>query len=283
MWKKNVETFLGCESNFHDAQTVIFGVPFDATTSYRPGTRFASKSMRAESFAMETYSPYQDKDLSEIQVFDKGELELPFGNTERVLQEIYRTSKEIYLAGKKPCMIGGEHLVTLAAVQACVEQYPSLHVIQLDAHTDLREDYLGEKLSHACVMRRVWELTGDKRIFQFGIRSGEKEEFLWAEKHTKLQKYNLNGLEKIVRELVGKPVYFTLDLDVLDPSALPGTGTPEPGGISFRELLAGIELIKELDIVGFDMNELSPALDPSGTSTATACVILREMLLAFTK
>ena len=180
MWSKNIETFLGCEREFEEADTVIFGAPFDSTTSYGPGTRFASRTMRGESYGLETYSPYQDKDMEEIHVFDGGDLELPFGNTTRVLEDIEACTKRILDAGKRPCMIGGEHLVTLGAARAVVKKYSDLRVIHFDAHTDLREDYLGETLSHATVIRRFYDLVGDGKIHQFGIRSGEREEFYWA-------------------------------------------------------------------------------------------------------
>lgn len=278
---KNISTFIGCDSAYEDAQLVLFGAPFDCTTSYRPGTRFASSAMRSESYGIETYSPYQDKDLEDLRIFDGGDLELPFGSAQRALAQIEAFAARVLGDGKLPCMLGGEHLVTLGAVRAAVKKYPGLHIVHFDAHADLREDYLGETLSHATVMRRVWELVGDGRIFQFGIRSGERAEFLWAREHVFTHKFDLNGLDKIVESLRGKPVYFTLDLDVLDPSAFPGTGTPEAGGVSFSELMRAVEALKTLDIVGFDMNELSPVYDQSGASTAMACKLLRELILAF--
>lgn len=283
MLNKNIETFIGCESSFEDASLVIFGAPFDSTTSYRPGTRFASKTMRAESFGLETYSPYQDKDLEDICVFDAGDLELPFGNTNRVLDEISSITKTILDANKTPIMIGGEHLVTLGAFREIYKKYPDVYVIHFDAHTDLREDYLGEKLSHATVIKRVHDLVGDKKIYQFGIRSGEKTEFEFAKKHNYINNFNLDTFSEICEKLKGKPIYFTLDLDVLDPSCFPGTGTPEAGGIFFMELLNAIIKLSELNVVGADINELSPIYDQSGISTAIACKILREILLSIGK
>ena len=185
--------------------------------------------------------------------------------------------------GKLPFMIGGEHLVTLGAVRAVAQKYDDLHIIHFDAHADLRDDYLGVKLSHACVLHRCYDIVGDNRIFQFGIRSGEREEFEFAKAHTYMHKFDLSGLDSIVNELADKPVYFTLDLDVLDPSEFPGTGTPEAGGISFTELLKAVITLSKLNIVGLDMNELSPIYDQTGRSTALACKILREMLLSFYK
>ena len=236
--EKNIHTFIGCDSEYDESKIVIFGAPFDSTTSYRPGTRFASSAMRNESFG---------------------------------------------ISGKLPCMIGGEHLVTLGAVRAAVKKYPDLHIIHFDAHADLRDDYLGQKLSHACVMRRCHELVGDGKIFQFGIRSGDREEFLWGKNHVTTNKFDFTGLEKIAEKILNKPVYFTLDLDVLDPSCFPGTGTPEAGGVSFTELMSAIKSVSALNVVGIDVNELSPMLDQSGASTALACKLLREILLYFYK
>ncbi len=276
-----MQTFLGCDKPYEKADTVIFGAPFDSTTSYRPGTRFASRTMRAESYALETYSPYLDADVEDLRVHDGGDLELCFGDTQTALGAIEDKTAQILADGKRPVMIGGEHLVTLGAVRAAAKKHPDLHVIHFDAHTDLREDYLGATLSHATVMRRVWDILGDGRIGQFGIRSGLKEEFEWANAHTHLQKFDFAGLEDVVRNLQGKPVYFSIDLDVLDPSVFPGTGTPEPGGVSFMQLLEAVYAVcKPLNIVACDLNELSPVYDPSGIATAAALKILRELLLA---
>ncbi|WP_207204886.1 agmatinase [Clostridium minihomine] len=282
MWNtltKNIETFLGCDCEYEEAKAVLFGAPFDSTTSFRPGTRFASRAMRGDSFGLETYSPYQDKDLSEIAVFDGGDLELCFGDTGKALGQIEAFADKILEDKKMPVMIGGEHLVTLGTVRAAVRHYPDLHVLHFDAHADLREEYLGATLSHATVLHRVWDLVGDGRIFQFGIRSGDQSEFLWGKEHVTTQKFNFDGLEETIQSLAGKPVYVTIDLDVLDPSVFPGTGTPEPGGVSFLELLRAVLSLKGLNIVACDVNELSPVYDQSGVSTAVACKILRELLL----
>lgn len=281
--KPNIETFIGCDNSYEESKIVLFGAPFDSTTSFRPGTRFASKAMRSESFGIETYSPYQDGDLEDFAVFDSGDLELPFGNTQRVLDQIEEHTAEILKDGKIPCMIGGEHLVTLGAMRAVVKQYSDVHIIHFDAHADLREDYLEERFSHATVLHRVWDLVGDGKIFQFGIRSGDRSEFVWAKDHVFTNKFNFYGLKEIVNQLQGKPVYFTLDLDVLDPSVFPGTGTPEAGGVSFQELLEAMIQVSHLNIVGFDVNELSPVYDQSGSSTAMACKVLRELLIAVMK
>jgi agmatinase len=276
---KNIQTFIGCDREYKDASIVLFGAPFDGTVSYRPGARFGSSAVRSESYGIETYSPYQDKDLCDIEVYDGGDLELPFGNTEHALSVIENYCRRLIKDKKIPVMVGGEHLVTLGTVRALVDEYPDLHVIHMDAHTDLRDHYLGEKLSHACVMKRLWEILGDKRIFQFGIRSGEKHEFEFAEKHLFIRKFDFSGLEELLPRLSGKPVYLSLDLDVLDPSVLGGTGTPEAGGVTFKELLGALLKMKDLVMVGADVCELAPHYDPSGVSTAVACKLLREILL----
>ena len=281
----NIETFIGCESSFEEASIVLYGAPFDSTTSFRPGARFGPSAMRHESFGLETYSPYQDKDLIDISVFDSGDLELCFGSSEMALSDIQKIAEEILKAGKFPLLLGGEHLVTLGAVRAAAAKYPDLHIIHFDAHADLRDDYLGAKLSHACVLRRCYEIVGDGHIHQFCIRSGEREEFQFASRHTDFHPFTFEGLEETVRELKEKQVsvYFTIDLDCMDPSVFPGTGTPEAGGVSFLELLKAIRTVSQANLVGADVNELAPMLDASGVSTATACKVLRELLLAIAK
>lgn len=281
----NIETFIGCESSFEEASIVLYGAPFDSTTSFRPGARFGPSAMRHESFGLETYSPYQDKDLIDISVFDSGDLELCFGSSEMALSDIQKRAEEILKAGKFPLLLGGEHLVTLGAVRAAAAKYPDLHIIHFDAHADLRDDYLGAKLSHACVLRRCYEIVGDGHIHQFCIRSGEREEFQFASRHTDFHPFTFEGLEETVRELKEKQVsvYFTIDLDCMDPSVFSGTGTPEAGGVSFLELLKAIRTVSQANLVGADVNELAPMLDASGVSTATACKVLRELLLAIAK
>ena len=281
----NIETFIGCESSFEEASIVLYGAPFDSTTSFRPGARFGPAAMRHESFGLETYSPYQDRDLMDISVFDSGDLELCFGSSEMALADIQKRAEEILEADKFPLLLGGEHLVTLAAVRAVAAKYPDLHIIHFDAHADLRDDYLGARLSHACVLRRCHDLLGDGRIHQFCIRSGEREEFRFAAQHTDFHPFSFDGLEETVRELKEKnvPIYFTIDLDCLDPAAFPGTGTPEAGGVTFLELLEAIRMVAQANVVGADVNELAPMLDASGVSTATACKVLRELLLAIAK
>lgn len=282
MLERNIETFIGCDADYEESKIVLFGAPFDSTTSYRPGARFGSSAIRHESFGVETYSPYQDVDLMDYKVFDSGDLELCFGDSSVALDDIEARADIIHNDGKLPIMVGGEHLVTLGAVKAALKKYPDMHIIHFDAHADLRQDYLGATLSHACVMRRCHDLMGDGRIHQFCIRSGERDEFRFAKEHTDMHKFDLTGLDELLEELKSKkcPVYLTIDLDCLDPSEFPGTGTPEAGGISFKELLGAVLKVSRANVIASDINELAPMLDMSGASTALACKILRELMLA---
>lgn len=273
--------FIGCASEFAAARAVLFGAPYDSTTSYRPGARFGSAAIRNESYGIETYSPYQDRDLVGLAVCDAGDLELPFGAPEPALDLIETETSRIFDAGKVPVMLGGEHLVTLGAVRAAVRHHPGLHILHFDAHADLRTDYLGNPLSHACVLRRCHDALGDGRIFQFGIRSGTREEFAFAaEGHVRMERFAADTLLSVTLPK-GTPVYLTVDLDVLDPSEFPGTGTPEAGGLSFEALRRALmDVFARFQVVAFDLVELAPMLDASGRSTALACKLLRECLLA---
>lgn len=276
--------FIGCGKPFDEAKVVLFGAPYDSTTSFRPGTRFGPSAMRAESFGIETYSMLADRDLEEDAcVFDSGDLELPFGAPDRALDMIEGRAEEILAAGKIPFLLGGEHLVTLGAVRAAAKRHPGLVIVHFDAHADLREEYLGVKLSHACVIRRCHDILGDGRIFQFGIRSGTRDERRFMrDGHVATELFS----DATLGEAVGRigpetPVYLTIDMDVLDPSEFPGTGTQEAGGLSYQRLVEDARLVcSRLNVVALDNVELSPALDPSGRSTALACKFLREELLS---
>jgi agmatinase len=276
--------FIGTIPVYSESNIVLFGAPYDSTTSFRPGTRFGPAAMRSESFGIETYSPYQDRDLEDIRVHDAGDLELPFGAPDRALEMIETKATSILADGKVPFLLGGEHLVTLGSVRAAAKRFPDLRIIHFDAHADLREDYLGVALSHACVIRRCHDILGDGRIWQFGIRSGTREEFAFMrEGHVVTEPFTLKTLPQVSFP-EGTPVYLTVDMDVLDPSEFPGTGTQEAGGVRFAELLAALrDVLARFRVVALDNVELSPPLDPTGRSTALACKLLREELLAISR
>lgn len=273
--------WIGSNPDYNSSSWVMLGMPFDGTCSYRPGTRFAPEEIRLASWGLEEYSPDIDREMSEISFFDAGELDLPFGNRDKILAIIRENVQNALDDNKKVIGVGGEHLVTLPQVEAYLTKYPDLCVIHFDAHTDLREDYLGEKLSHASVIRRISEkLKNSENLCQVGIRSGEKYEFDFMKKHKTLCKSQQEFIKKI-ETFKNKPVFITVDLDVLDPSIMSGTGTPEAGGLTYKEFIEYLKLIKGQNVVGMDVVELSPHYDASGSSTATASKVIREMMLLF--
>ena len=266
--------WIGSVEKYEDAKIVMVGLPFDGTCSYRPGSRFAPERLRIASWGLEDYSPVYNKHLDDVMFYDAGELEFPLGNTAKSLDLIEENARHIFNDGKKFFGVGGEHLVTLPAVKACQEKYGDIALIHFDAHTDLREDYLGEKLSHASVIRRIGEIIGFENIKQIGIRSGLKEEFDLMKK--------FNTLIKSPDELEcfkGRKIFLTIDVDVLDPGVLTGTGTPEPDGLMYREFAEWIKSLKDFDIVGADVVELAPDYDKSEVSTAIVTKIIRDVLM----
>ncbi len=264
--------------NFNEADWVMVGLPYDGTCSYRPGTRFGPEMIRIASYGLESYSPIQDRDLDEVKFYDAGEIDFQLGNREDCLQKIETAAEETLSYNKKWLGVGGEHLVTFPALKAYSKKYPELYVIHFDAHADVRENYLDEKLSHACVMRRISEVLTPDKLIQIGIRSGTQEEFNWMKENNTLVK-NQEDLKIRLKPLQDKPVFLSIDLDVLDPSIMSGTGTPEPGGMTYNELMSWLMLLKNTNIVGADVVELSPHYDVSGVSTVTAAKIIREVLL----
>ena len=279
-FKRNLQVFQSCDKEYKDSSVVIFSSPMDATCSFRPGTRFAGPAIRQDSIGMEWYSPYFNMDLKDYGTCDIGDLDLPMGDVEKDLKEISRVTSLILKDGKKTMMIGGEHLVTLGTIREYVKKYKDLNIIHFDAHTDLREEFLGRELSHATVLRKCYDLLDGGTIYQFGIRSGDRSEFEWAKTHIHQHLFDTESLDEAIEALKDKPVYITIDLDVLDPSVFPGTGTPEAGGITFKELEAAILKMRKLNnIVGADMVELSPDYDTSHVSTQVACKVLRELVL----
>jgi agmatinase len=275
------QTYISAKASFKESKIVILGCPYDGSASFRPGARFGPSAIRKASWGIETYSPYFDKDLSELSIHDMGVLELPLGEKKLSLDLIRKALRRILAEKKFPILLGGDHLITLPIVEEIIRVYPHFYLIQIDAHTDLRENYLGETLSHSTVMRRVVDRLGEKRLFQIGIRSGTEDEFKLAKKMRSIISPNREALRSMVRRLRNQPVYITLDLDVIDPSLLPGVGTPEPGGFTFERFLSLLKELQPLHVIGFDMVELTPDYDPNQISSITASVILREMILAF--
>ena len=278
--------FIASSDNYEQSQAVIFGMPMDFTVSFRPGSRFGPARIREVSIGLEEYSPYLDKCLDEVGYFDAGDLLLPFGNPARSLDMIGQYVHKLLADGKFPLGLGGEHLVTWPIIQQVYAKYRDLAVIHVDAHADLREHYEGEPLSHSTPIRKAVELVGGKHIYQFGIRSGEKAEFQFGREHVNFYPFDvLEPLERVLPSLAGRPVYVTIDIDVLDPSAAPGTGTAEAGGITSKELLAAIHAISrsEVQVIGADVVEVAPVYDPTEQTQIVAAKLVREMLLGFVK
>lgn len=275
-------TFIKAVKEHEQAKVVLFGAPMDYTVSFKSGSRFGPQGIRNASQGLEEYSPILNGRLSNVKFADVGDLILPFGNVEKSIEVIYESTKEIVTNGQIPFMLGGEHLVTYPAVKAVWEKHQDLVLLHFDAHTDLRDEFFGEKLSHATVIRRIIDFMNPNSIFQFGIRSGEQHEFEYANLHTHLtQDVVLDPLAKVLAQIEGKPIYITLDIDVFDPAFAPGTGTQEPGGISSYEFLKVIKLLKGQNIVGMDLVEVSPPLDPSGITSVLGAKLVRESIIAF--
>lgn len=266
--------WIGQNEDYGSSNIVMLGLPFDGTVSYRCSSRFAPEQIRLASWGLEDYSPRFDKHLQDVNFHDAGDLEFPLGNTYKSLDIIEQNVEDIYMDGKRVFGIGGEHLVTLPEIKAVSKFYKDLAVVHFDAHTDLREEYLGEEMSHSAVIRHVSKIVGAENIKQIGIRSGMKEEWEFMKKHRTLIS-EFSGLDV----LKNKKIFVTVDLDVLDPSVMPGTGTPESGGFSFNQLIEWFEYLKDFDIVGADVVELAPDYDASGVSTAVATKVIRELLM----
>jgi agmatinase len=269
-------TFLAAESPYDESPAVIIGCPLDITSSFRPGTRFAPQAIREVSWGLETYSPRLDRDLEDLKVCDVGDINLPQGSVEKALETIQGYMATVLGDHKFPILLGGEHLISLPVVREMAKHHRNLAVIQLDAHADLRQEYLGEPLSHATVMRRIADLLGEENILQLGIRSGTREEIRSARAIGSLAK-----VEETRRRAAGRPIYLTVDLDILDPGIAPGVGTPEPGGLTFDECISLISQLSSLDVVGFDLVELSPPYDPTQQSAMAAAKLVRELILQF--
>ena len=273
--------FMGSTESYEEAAIVMVGVPMDFTCSFRPGTRFGPQKIREVSIGIEEYSIYMDKSLEDYGYFDSGDLDLPIGNVDKCLEMISKAAKEIMDDDKFPLFIGGEHLISVPVIKEVHKKYgDELIVIHFDAHADLREGYLGCPNSHASAVRRLVDFMPGKNIYQFGIRSGTKEEFEYAKANTNMYTLEvLEPLKKVVDKFKGKPVYFTLDIDVVDPAYANGTGTPEPGGISSKELIQALNVIKDLNIVGFDLVEVSPHYDQSDRTALLAAKVIRDMII----
>jgi len=274
--------FIGSSQEYENAHFVLFGIPMDFTASFHPGSRWGPRAIREASESLEEYSFYYQRSLEEIKYYDCGDISLPFGNVKESLRRIEKVTERLLTDAKFPVALGGEHLVTLALIRAYKRKYPELAVFQFDAHADLRESFCGETLSHATVMRHVAQTVGPENVYQFGIRSGTVEEYYFGQENTRMFIEEISKpLEEIIKDWDDRPVYVTLDIDVIDPAYAPGTGTPEPGGCSSKEILQVIHMLADLPVVGMDLVEVLPHLDPSQRTAILAAKLIREALLGF--
>ncbi len=265
------------KSDYKDADIVIFGLPYDRTSSFIPGSRFGPQYIRQSTENIEEYSPYQERSLAEIKICDLGD---HYFTTADHIKEIEQAVDKIYADKKTAVFLGGEHTITYPIIKAINKHIKSFSVIHFDAHCDLRDEYLGEKVCHATALRRVSDIIGIEKIYQFGIRSGPKEEFEFNKNLFKFKAYE--PLKKIINK-IQDPLYLTVDIDVLDPRVMPCVATPEPGGISYQELLDSLLLLKGRTIIGADILEYNPLTAAPYPSGCTAAGLLREMILLLTE
>jgi agmatinase len=270
--------YMGSQRDPAGCRVGLFGVPYDGTTSFRPGTRFGPTAIREVSNGIETYCPQLDLDLDDLAFADLGALEIPFGNPEPVVAAVKQATESVLALGLKPLMLGGEHSISSGAVAAVAEQHPDLALVQLDAHADLRQEWLGATHSHACAMRRCLEVLPSKQLLQIAIRSGTREEFSELRQTGRL--VAIERMAEALKPLRGKPIYLTVDLDWFDPSVMAGTGTPEPGGFLWGDFANLIAELRHHNLVAADVVELAPMLDPSGVSSVLAAKVVRSLLLS---
>ena len=270
--------FMGSRRDPAGCRVGLFGVPYDGTTSFRPGTRFGPAAIREVSQGLETYCPQLDLDLEDLAYADLGAVDIPFGAPEPVVNAVQQATTAVLDLGLKPLMLGGEHSISSGAVAAVANQHPDLVLVQLDAHADLREEWLGTRHSHACAMRRCLEVLPSGDLLQLAIRSGTRSEF--HELHSSGRRMDdVQALRDAMAPWTGRPIYLTVDLDWFDPAVLPGTGTPEPGGFLWRDFAAVVDVLRGHRLVAADVVELAPQLDSSGVSSVLAAKVTRSLIL----
>mgnify|MGYP001406302403 CR=1 FL=1 len=279
--------FMGSKRSIENCKVSLLGVPYDGTSCFKPGSRFGPSAVREDSYGIETYCPQLNLDLEEINFADVGSIDVPIGDAKLVVEYVKNATDILLNNNLIPLIIGGEHSITIGVIKSIITHYPDLIMIQLDAHADLRDEWLGNKYSHACTMKRCLEILPSKNIFQIGIRSGTKLEFTEMKNTKRLIPHTLGEsakyLETALEDFKGTPIYLTFDLDWFDPSIMPGTGTPEPGGYFWKDFAAIIEVLKSHNLVGADVVELSPKLDHSGISNILAAKVIRSLIMLLNK
>ena len=275
--------FIACRASLPDARIVLFGIPFEGSVNLRRGADHGPRDLRLASDSIETYSPVLDRDLEDLAIADLGDCELGGGPPREQLARAREEIRRFWRPGLLPVALGGDHTATLPVIEVLAPAVPELRILQLDAHPDLREEFLGERYNYASAMARVMDVVALERVFQVGMRTGAREEFQRKVPHL-LPAHRIHPVEAVrslVPELRAHPLYVTIDVDVLDPSEAPGTGAPEPGGITAAELVEIVRLLAPCRIVGTDLMEVAQAWDPSGRTAITASWILREAILTW--
>jgi agmatinase len=269
-------------TDFDHARVVILPIPLDRTTSYVPGTRNGPHEILVASSHMELWDEETQSDVHSIGIFTLPEMEFPFGTMDEVVKEIRRVAAEIVNRDKFPFILGGEHSITPAVVGAVAAKYPGLSVLQIDAHADLRDCFMGTPHNHACAMRRTLEFA---RTTQVGIRSMSPEEAAAAPTLPTEIFYDFNmrdnadWMDRVVDSL-SEHVYITIDVDGFDPAIMPATGTPEPGGLSWYEALKLLRrVIERRTVVGCDLVELAPM--PGNVAPNFLCAKLIYKILSY--
>ncbi len=279
----NTNLFADACSSFDEAEFVLYGVPFDATSSYRKGSKWAPLEMRKASYNFETYNGDLDVDLCDVPIHDMGDCDV-YCSVDDTLNEVFDVASAIVKAKKIPIMMGGEHSLTYP----CVKAYKGkIGFVVMDAHYDLREEYEGIRNSHACVSRHIIEDITDKYV-SIGVRSGPKEEYEYVKKNKKIRSYTANdvdgmGIDRILNETEAylkdcDRIYLSLDMDAIDPAYAPGLGTPEPFGMTPRQVRSVIRRLAP-KTVGFDVVEISPEYD-QGITAQLGAKLIRDFIAA---
>ncbi len=276
--------FIACERQLAEARIVLYGIPFEGRVNLRKGADGGPRDLRLASDSIETYSPVLGRDLEDLALADLGDCELPDGAPPREQLDVARAEIAAWWRpGLLPFMLGGDHTATVPVIEALAPHISDLRVLQLDAHPDTREEFLGERYNYASAMARVMDVIPPEQVWQVGMRTGSREEFERRRPHffPAHAGHPLEVVRRILPELQEHPLYVTVDVDVLDPSEAPGTGSPEPGGLRVPELVEIVRLLASCRVVGADLVEVAHAWDPSGRTGIAASWVIREALLAW--
>jgi len=276
--------FIACQRSLSEAGICVFGIPFEGRVNLRKGADGGPLDLRLASDSIETYSPVLARDLEDLPLGDLGDCEMPDGAPPREQLDAAREAMAAWWRpGLLPFMLGGDHTATVPVIEVLSPAFPDLRIIQLDAHPDTREEFLGERYNYASAMARVMDVVPADRVYQVGMRTGSREEY----EHRRLhffpahEEHPVAVVRRLLPELARHPLYVTIDVDVLDPSEAPGTGSPEPGGLRVPELIEIVRMLAPCRVIGGDLVEVAHAWDPTGRTGIAASWVIREALLGW--